>query len=51
MAWSRFDELTRRRVQQRYLEAFAEWKLGDGYRVPGEFVLMLAQKPIVQMER
>lgn len=51
MAWSRFDELTRRRVQQRYLEAIAEWKLGDGYRVPGEFVLMLAQKPIVQMER
>lgn len=45
MAWSRFDELTRRRVQQRYLDAIAQWKQGDGYRVPGEFVVMLARKP------
>ncbi|GGD47341.1 class I SAM-dependent methyltransferase [Pseudoxanthomonas indica] len=45
MAWSRFDEATRRRVQQRYVESISQWRQGDGFRVPGEFVLMLAQKP------
>jgi ubiquinone/menaquinone biosynthesis C-methylase UbiE len=45
MAWSRFDALTRRRVQQRYLDAISEWKQGEGYCVPGEFVVMLAKKP------
>lgn len=44
MAWSRFDEPTRQRVQQRYLDAIAQWRHGDGFRVRGEFVLLVAHK-------
>jgi SAM-dependent methyltransferase len=45
MAWSRFDAPTRRRVQQRYVQAISGWKQGEGFRVPGEFVLISAKKP------
>lgn len=45
MAWSRFDEATRRRVQQRYLDAIADWRDGEGYRMAGEFVVLTARKP------
>lgn len=44
MAWSRFDEETRRRVRRRYLDDIARFGDGDGYRIPGEFVLMVASK-------
>lgn len=46
MAWSRFDAPTRRRVQARYLRAIAPWRRGTGYRMPGEFVLAVARKPL-----
>jgi ubiquinone/menaquinone biosynthesis C-methylase UbiE len=46
MAWSRFDEPTRRRVQARYLRAIAPWRTGSGYRMPGEFVVAVARKPL-----
>lgn len=45
MAWSRFDDPVRRRVQRRYLQAISPWRVGQGYRMPGEFMLMLARRP------
>jgi ubiquinone/menaquinone biosynthesis C-methylase UbiE len=45
MAWSRFDDGVRRRVQRRYLQAISPWRVGQGYRMPGEFTIMLAAKP------
>ncbi len=44
MAWSRFDAATRARVRQRYLEAIAGWRHDRGYRLPGEFVVLAAQR-------
>jgi SAM-dependent methyltransferase len=44
LAWSRFDGATRTRVRERYLEAIAPWRGRRGYRVPGEFVLVLATR-------
>ncbi|MFZ0499131.1 MAG: methyltransferase domain-containing protein [Steroidobacteraceae bacterium] len=40
LAWSRFDEETRARVCQRYVEAIAAWQHDSGYRIPGEFVVV-----------
>lgn len=37
LAWSRFDEATRQRVQQRYLEAVSPWRHGNSYRIPAEY--------------
>jgi ubiquinone/menaquinone biosynthesis C-methylase UbiE len=45
LAWSRFDEPTRQRVQQRYLESIEPWRQGRGYRIPGEFVVVSATSP------
>ena len=42
LAWSRFDETTRARVQANYVEAIKPWRLGEGYRIPGEFVVICA---------
>jgi SAM-dependent methyltransferase len=47
MAWSRFDAATRRRVQARYVDAIEPWREGDSYRLPGEFVVLVAKKPAV----
>jgi hypothetical protein len=44
LAWSRFDAQTRERVRRRYLEAIGRWKDGEGYRVPGEFVVVSAAR-------
>jgi len=46
MAWSRFDATTRARVRARYTEAIAPWREGRGYRVPGEFVVLVARKRV-----
>ncbi len=44
LAWSRFDRTVRQRVQARYLEAIADWHDGgNGYRLPGEFVVLEAE--------
>lgn len=45
LAWSRFGSETRRRVQERYLAAIEPWREGDGYRIPGEFVVVAAEAP------
>jgi hypothetical protein len=46
LAWSRFDERIRARVRTRYVEAIAPWRHGQGYRLPGEFVLVSASVPV-----
>ncbi|WP_372016531.1 class I SAM-dependent methyltransferase [Pseudoxanthomonas sp. 10H] len=45
MAWSRFDASVRQRVRRRYLQAIRPWRVGQGYRMPGEFTVMVAGKP------
>lgn len=40
LAWSRFTVEARNRVRARYIEAIAPWRHGDGYRIPGEFVIV-----------
>ena len=39
LAWSRFDAAARERARSRYLESIAKWRDGEGYRMPGEFVV------------
>ena len=45
LAWSRFDDDVRARVRGRYVEAIGEWRHDQGYRVPGEFVVVAATAP------
>jgi ubiquinone/menaquinone biosynthesis C-methylase UbiE len=47
LAWSRFDESTRLRARQRYLSAIEPWRHQAGYRIPGEFVVVAARKPVL----
>lgn len=44
LAWSRFDTPTRESVRQSYLESLLHWREGKGYRVPGEFVVVTADR-------
>jgi SAM-dependent methyltransferase len=39
LAWSRFDETIRREVREEYLASIEPYRDGEGYRVPGEFVI------------
>ena len=43
--WSRFDATVRDRVQLRYLESIASFRHGPGYRIPAEYLLVLAERP------
>ncbi len=45
LAWSRFDATVRERVRAPYLEAIAPWRVGRGYRVPAEYLIVCAQRP------
>lgn len=45
LAWSRFTEATRERVRGRYLASIAAWRVGSGYAVPAEFVVLAARAP------
>jgi ubiquinone/menaquinone biosynthesis C-methylase UbiE len=47
LAWSRFNEEVRRRVSQRYVSAIEPWRHPNGYRIPGEFVIVAARKPVL----
>ena len=40
LAWSRFGTEVRARVRRRYAEAISPWRVGCGYQVPGEFVVV-----------
>jgi SAM-dependent methyltransferase len=46
LAWSRFDEAVRVRVQARYIDTISSWRVGEGYRVPAEYLLVVAHKPV-----
>jgi ubiquinone/menaquinone biosynthesis C-methylase UbiE len=45
LAYSRFDEATRRAVHAEYLDSIAAYRNGGGYAVPGEFVVAAAHAP------
>ena len=44
LAYSRFDEPTRQAVHREYLESIEPWRDGDGYAVPGEFVIVAGSR-------
>lgn len=39
LAYSRFDERMRQEAHAEYLASIAPWRAGEGYEVPGEFVV------------
>ena len=45
LAWSRFDEEVRAHVRARYKHAIEPWRRNDGYRLPGEFVVIAGVAP------
>lgn len=45
MAYSRFDEATRAAAHAEYLASIAAYRNGQGYRVPGEFVVVRGVRP------
>jgi SAM-dependent methyltransferase len=45
LAYSRFDEATRASAHDDYLASIAPYRDGDGYRVPGEFVVVSGRCP------
>jgi SAM-dependent methyltransferase len=45
LAWSRFNDEVRARVRARYLDSIESWRHGQGYRIPGEFVIAAAVAP------
>jgi ubiquinone/menaquinone biosynthesis C-methylase UbiE len=45
LAYSRFDAVTREAVHAEYLNSIAAFQAGDGYRIPGEFVVAAARVP------
>lgn len=45
LAYSRFDEATRASAHAAYLDSLAAFAVGDGYRVPGEFVIASGHRP------
>ena len=45
MAYSRFDDATRAEAHREYLESIDPYRDGDGYRIPGEFVVTRGRRP------
>jgi ubiquinone/menaquinone biosynthesis C-methylase UbiE len=45
LAWSRFDVQTRARTRARYRHAIEPWRRSEGYRIPGEFVIVAGRRP------
>jgi len=50
LAWSRFDEGVRAKVWRSYAAALTPWRHGEGYRVPGEFVVVRAASTLEKAE-
>lgn len=42
LAWARFSNDAKLRARGRYLDAIKSWRHGRGYRIPGEFVIVVA---------
>jgi ubiquinone/menaquinone biosynthesis C-methylase UbiE len=51
LAYSRFDDATRRAVHAEYLHSIAAYGADDGYRIPGEFVVASARVPLTSGNR
>ena len=45
LAWSRFDEEVRAEARERYKLAIEPWRCDQGYRIPGEFVIVAGTNP------
>jgi ubiquinone/menaquinone biosynthesis C-methylase UbiE len=45
LAWSRFSDEVRARVCAAYVNSIEKWRLGNGFRIPGEFVVAAAVAP------
>ena len=45
LAYGRFDEATKQAVHADYLDSIAAYRDGEGYRVPGEFVVAAGVRP------
>jgi SAM-dependent methyltransferase len=45
LAYSRFDERTREKAHGEYLQSISHFRNGNGYEIPGEFVVLAASKP------
>ena len=45
LAYGRFGEPTRRAAHAEYLDSVAAHRVGDGYRLPGEFVVAAGRVP------
>jgi ubiquinone/menaquinone biosynthesis C-methylase UbiE len=45
LAYARFDEATRDAVHAEYLSSIAAFRIGEGYRIPGEFVVAAGIAP------
>jgi ubiquinone/menaquinone biosynthesis C-methylase UbiE len=45
LAYHKFSEQVRKEVHEAYLASIEQYKLDDGYSVPGEFVLSMGYKP------
>jgi ubiquinone/menaquinone biosynthesis C-methylase UbiE len=46
LAYGRFDDATKEAVHAEYLGSIAAYRTGDGYRIPGEFVVATARVPV-----
>jgi ubiquinone/menaquinone biosynthesis C-methylase UbiE len=45
LAWSKFSDEVRARVRACYVNSIEMWRLGNGFRIPGEFVVATAAAP------
>jgi ubiquinone/menaquinone biosynthesis C-methylase UbiE len=46
LAYSRFDDETRRNAESEYLASIAAYRTAQGYAIPGEFVVARARRPL-----
>ncbi|WP_069130003.1 class I SAM-dependent methyltransferase [Rhodohalobacter halophilus] len=46
LAYQKFDEQTRNLVHQEYLKSIEPFKMGNGYTIPGEFVVARGEKAL-----
>jgi len=44
LAYRKFDKETKQKAHQEYLESISEFKAGEGYAIPGEFVVAVGVK-------
>ena len=45
LAWSRFSDEVRARVSTDYVNSIGNWRIGKGFGIPGEFVIVAAAAP------